>query len=76
MDPMVWKYRFDKERYAKQINDIPEQQKKYSIIQQKKGHVWKESGITTQGRKEVEVGTLWLSNDRNNVTAENVLSCF
>ena len=28
MNLMVWKYRFDKERYAKQINNIPEQQKK------------------------------------------------
>ena len=25
---MVWKYRFDKERCIKQINDIPELQKK------------------------------------------------
>ena len=25
---------------------------------------------------EVEVGTLLLSNDKNNVIAENVLSCF
>ena len=27
----------------------------------------KESGVTTQGRKEVEVGTLLLGNDKNNV---------
>ena len=27
----------------------------------------KESGVTTLGRKEVEVGTLWLGNDKNNV---------
>ena len=37
-----------------------------------KGHAWKESGVTTQGRKEVEVGTLLLSNDESNVVAENV----
>ena len=37
-----------------------------------KGHVWKESGVTTQGRREVELGTLLLSNDKNNVIAENV----
>ena len=41
-----------------------------------KGHVWKESGITAQVTIEVEVGTLLLSNDKNNVIAENVLSYF
>ena len=30
----------------------------------------------TQGRREVEVGILLLSNDKNNVTAKNVLSFF
>ena len=30
-----------------------------------KGHVLKESGVTTQERKEVEVGTLLLDNDKN-----------
>ena len=38
-----------------------------------KVHVWKESGVTTQGRREVEVAILLLNNDKNNVTAENVL---
>ena len=28
----------------------------------------------TQGRREIKVGTLFLSNDENNVIAENVLS--
>ena len=41
-----------------------------------KGHVWKESGVTTQVRMEVEVGTLLRSNDKNNAIAENVLSYF
>ena len=41
-----------------------------------KGHAWKESGVTTQGRREVEVGTLLLSNDENNVIAENVFCYF
>ena len=41
-----------------------------------KGNVWKESGVTTQVRMEVEVGTLLLSNDKNNVIAENALSYF
>ena len=41
-----------------------------------KGHVWKESGVTTQGRREVEVAILLLNNDKNNVTAENVSSYF
>ena len=40
------------------------------------GHVWKESGVTTQGRREVEVAILLLNNDKNNVTAKNVLSYF
>ena len=34
------------------------------------------SRVTTQGRREVEVGTLFLSNDENNVIAENVFSYF
>ena len=38
-----------------------------------KCHVWKESGVTTQGRREVEVAILLLNNDKNNVTVENVL---
>ena len=33
-----------------------------------KGYVKKESGVTTQGRKEEEVGTFLLGNDKNNVT--------
>ena len=41
-----------------------------------KGHASKESGVKTQGRREVEVGTLLLSNDENNVIAENVLNYF
>ena len=40
-----------------------------------KGHVWKKSGVMTQGRIEVEVGTLLLSNDKNNLIADKVLSC-
>ena len=41
----------------------------------KKGHVWKKSGVMTE-RREVEVGTLLLSNDKNNIIADTVLSCF
>ena len=41
-----------------------------------KGHASKESGIMTQGRREIKVGTLLLSNDENNVIAENVWSFF
>ena len=36
----------------------------------KKGHVWKETGVITQGRREVEVGTVLLDNDKNNVNAD------
>ena len=42
----------------------------------KKGYVWEESGVTTQGRREVEVGTLLLGNGKNNVITEKVLSYF
>ena len=34
----------------------------------------KESGVTTQGRKEKEVGTLLLGNDKNNVIVNYLLS--
>ena len=39
-------------------------------------HVWKESGVMTQGRREFEVGTLFQSNDKTHVIAENVLNYF
>ena len=32
-----------------------------------KGHASKESGVTTKGRNEEEVGTLLLGNDKNNI---------
>ena len=41
-----------------------------------KGHVWKESRVMTQERRDVEVGTLLLNNDKNKDTANNVLSYF
>ena len=41
-----------------------------------KGYVWKESGVKTQGMREVEVGTLLLDNDKNNFITEKVLSYF
>ena len=41
-----------------------------------KGHVWKESGVMTQRRREEEVGTLLLGNDKNNGIADIVLSYF
>ena len=34
--------------------------------------VWKESGITPQVRRELEVGLLFLGNDENNVIANEV----
>ena len=43
-------------------------------IQGSNVHVWKESGVTTKGKGEVEVAILLLNNDENNVTAKNVLS--
>ena len=47
-----------------------------SAVQKEKGYVWQESGVTTQGRQEVEVGTLLLGNDKNNVIADKVSSYF
>ena len=41
-----------------------------------KGHAWRESGVMTQGWREVEVGTLLLGNDKNNVITDKVLSYF
>ena len=38
-----------------------------------KGHVWKESGVMTQGKREVEVRTILLGNDKNNIV-DKVLS--
>ena len=36
--------------------------------------VWKELGAMTQGMREVEVGTLLLGNDKNNVIVDKVFS--
>ena len=36
----------------------------------------KRSGVTTQGRREVEVGTVLLINDENNIIVKNVSSYF
>ena len=41
-----------------------------------KSHVSKESGVTTRGKREVEVGTLLLGNDKENVITDKILSCF
>ena len=43
-----------------------------SAVLAEKGHVWKEYRITSQGRREVEVGTLLLGDDKSNVTADKV----
>ena len=42
----------------------------------KAGHVWKESGVTTQGRMEVEIGTFLLGNDKSNIIADKVITFF
>ena len=39
-----------------------------------KGYVFKESGVTTQGKKEVEVDTLWPGDDKTNVISNKVLN--
>ena len=35
----------------------------------------KESEVTRQGRREIEVGTLLLGNDRNNVVDQALTNC-
>ena len=35
-----------------------------------KDHAWKDSGVMTKGRRELEVGTLLLSKDKNNVISK------
>ena len=45
-------------------------------VQQKKVISEKNQGLQHMGRKVVEVGTLLLGNDKNNVTANKVLSYF
>ena len=48
-----------------------------AVVWQKKVMLEKNQGLRQEGgRREVEVGTLLLSNDENNVIAENVLSYF
>ena len=55
----------------KQINDIREWQKKWW----KKVMFEKNQGLR-QRRKKLEVGTLLLSNDKNNIIADKVFSYF
>ena len=45
---MVWKYRFDKERYVKKLMIFKSNRKKVEFCHSAvKGHVWKESGYNT-----------------------------
>ena len=39
-----------------------------------KGHVWKESGVTTQGKRKLEVYTILLSNEK--IITDNVVNFF
>ena len=73
---MVWKYRFAKDVTNKLM--IFGSNRKIGGFRRaaKKGHVWKELGVTTQVKMDVEVGTYLLSNDKNNVIAKNILRYF
>ena len=44
-----------------------DRKKKQSLAE--KGHIWKESGVMTQRRKDKELGSLLRDNDKNNVIA-------
>ena len=47
-----------------------------SAVQSNKVISKKKTGVMRQGRKKVEVGTLFLFNDKTNVVADKVLSYF
>ena len=70
-DLMVQKHRFGKERCIKQINDIREWQKITAEFHWKRSCL-KRIRVRTQGRKEVEVGTLLLGSNKNKVIANQV----
>ena len=58
------------------IFGIDRKKRRNSAVRQKKMMSEKNQEVTAQGRSEVEVGTLLLSNDKNNVIADKVLSYF
>ena len=71
---MVWKYRLAKDMSNK-LRIFGSNRKILEFRRSvEKDHVWKDSRVTTQAKMDVEVVTLLLSNDKNNVVAENVLS--
>ena len=45
-----------------------------SLVREKKVMSKKKSGVKTQGRKEVEVGTLLIGNDKNSFIVNYLLS--
>ena len=63
---------------SNQISGIWECQKKLVefCCSVEQGHIKKKTGVMRQGRKKVEVGTLFLFNDKTNVVADKVLSYF
>ena len=73
MDLMVLKYRFAKEIYIKQINDI---QKWTTEFGRKRSCLKRISGYDTRGvgggEGEVEVDTLLLCDDKSNVIANKL----
>ena len=73
---MVWKYRFPKDMSNKLMVFRSKRKKVEFHRSAEKGRVWKEPWVMTQGKREVELGALLLSNDKNNVIAEKVLSYF
>ena len=74
------KYRFGTEKYIKkyikekcikEIKDTQEWQKKMTEFRRsEKMSCLKESGITTEGRRELQEGTLLIDNDKNNVIVD------
>ena len=75
MDLMVQKYRLGKERYIKQINDIWEWQKITVELGGKRSSLKRIRDYDT-GEEEVEIGTLLLGNDKNNVIVNYLWSYF
>ena len=74
---MVEKCRFGNVTHIKQINDIWEGQNITVEFGRKRSCLKRSCHVTkTKGRKEVEVGTLLLGNDKNNVVVNYLLTYF
>ena len=75
MDLLVQKYRFEEERYFKQINDIWEWQKITVEFSGKRSYLKRITDYNT-GEERGEVGTLLLGNAKSKVTVNYLFKLF